>query len=288
MAYNGSSPLLQPGTLLAVPQAAAAGVKTQLTTEIGRRILRAVVNFGAYATDDAAGTYLGRNGKTNINYEQGVDAEVHANYGLELSAFPGRNSSNSSWIFHDLTVVFRALRAVANNGAASVGGGGQPACGGCAPPPLCAPPTTAHKSDDGDAAASVATSTIDNTQPRRDQHGNILNAHDGHVVGPVDGLYWLIGTSYTHWYAYAALTLRCAALRWLLWPACAALACLCCPQLRSDASSYTLLQRRHGLLLGHVRHESHMPVPYLAVVRAQPPGMRLDEQRLRGVLFTRP
>ena len=33
--------------------------------------------------------------------------------------------------------------------------------------------------------------------PRRDQHGNVLNAHDGHIV-PIDGRYWLFGTSYTH------------------------------------------------------------------------------------------
>lgn len=37
--------------------------------------------------------------------------------------------------------------------------------------------------------------TIDNTVPRRDQHGNILNAHDGHIV-TIDGRYWLFGTSY--------------------------------------------------------------------------------------------
>ena len=36
---------------------------------------------------------------------------------------------------------------------------------------------------------------IDNTVPRRDQHGNILNAHDGHIV-TIDGRYWLFGTSY--------------------------------------------------------------------------------------------
>ena len=44
------------------------------------------------------------------------------------------------------------------------------------------------------AAAAV---TIDNAMPRRDQHGNILNAHDGHII-TVNGTYWLFGTSYTH------------------------------------------------------------------------------------------
>ena len=33
-------------------------------------MLHALATFGAYLVDDAAGTYLGANGKTNINYEQ--------------------------------------------------------------------------------------------------------------------------------------------------------------------------------------------------------------------------
>jgi hypothetical protein len=47
--------------------------------------------------------------------------------------------------------------------------------------------------------------TIDNTLPRRDQHGNILNAHDGHVFqvpghahAHPDGTFFLVGTSYTN------------------------------------------------------------------------------------------
>lgn len=38
---------------------------------------------------------------------------------------------------------------------------------------------------------------IDNTIPRRDTHGNIINAHDGHIQ-LFQGAYWLYGTSYTH------------------------------------------------------------------------------------------
>jgi hypothetical protein len=41
--------------------------------------------------------------------------------------------------------------------------------------------------------------TIDNTLPRRDTNGNILNAHDGAIVhDDASSLYWLVGTSYTH------------------------------------------------------------------------------------------
>ena len=63
-------------------------MRSKLTTEVGRRILHAVGTFGAYLVDDAAGGYMGKDGKTNINYEQGVAEEVMANYGLILGATP--------------------------------------------------------------------------------------------------------------------------------------------------------------------------------------------------------
>ena len=48
-----------------------------------------------------------------------------------------------------------------------------------------------------DAAGLRGPLTIDNVRPRRDQHGNILNAHDGHII-TVGDTFWLFGTSYTH------------------------------------------------------------------------------------------
>jgi hypothetical protein len=60
-----------------------------------------------------------------------------------------------------------------------------------------------HQSDGGRLflllllAPATAAVTIDNSAPRRDQHGNILNAHDGHII-TVNGTFWLFGTSYTH------------------------------------------------------------------------------------------
>ena len=75
--------------------------------------------------------------KTNINYEQGVDAEVFANYGLQLSASP-KDASGDNPIFDDLTVIFRMLLAVTNNSPNNVGGGGKPIAD--APLELCAPP----------------------------------------------------------------------------------------------------------------------------------------------------
>lgn len=55
--------------------------------------------------------------------------------------------------------------------------------------------TVMLKHDDDDPGWT--TVTIDNTIPRRDTHGNILNAHDGHVFQR-NGSFYLVGTSYTN------------------------------------------------------------------------------------------
>ena len=138
LVYGGTNPHLQPGTLLAVPRHAAAAIAAKLKTVVGKRILRALVTFGAYIVDDAAGTYLGAFGKTNINYEQGVADEVAENYdGLILGASP---HTQGGLLFNDLTLVFRAMQAVVNNGPGdSIGGGGEPMVPH--PPPLCPPPS---------------------------------------------------------------------------------------------------------------------------------------------------
>jgi hypothetical protein len=136
LVYGGTNPYLQPGSLLAVPAHAAASIATKLKTVVGKRILKALTRFGAYLVDDAAGTYLGKFGKTNINYEQGVAEEVLANFGLILGVSPHTQGGS---LFNDLTRIFRAMQVVSNNGAASVGGGGKSTLVP-PPPPLCPPP----------------------------------------------------------------------------------------------------------------------------------------------------
>jgi hypothetical protein len=137
LVYNGTNPQLKAGALLAVPASLVPTVQASLSTVVGARILHAVSTFGAYLVDDAAGTYLGDNGKTNINYEQGVDAEVLANYGLQLSASP-KDGRGPSAIYSDLTAIFQALKVVSNNRPESIGGGGKSVV---APPPqLCPEP----------------------------------------------------------------------------------------------------------------------------------------------------
>jgi len=107
-------------------------VNATLTTVAGRRILSALASFGAYIVDDAAGAYMGRHGKTNINYEQGVAEELFENEGLVLSCSP---KTNGGRLFHDLAAIFRALEAIENNSPANRGGGGDPIVP--PPPALC-------------------------------------------------------------------------------------------------------------------------------------------------------
>eukprot|EP00911_Craspedida_sp_UC1_P001645 UC1_evm4s1245 len=136
LAYRGKFPMLQPGTLLAVPPAQAARLNATLRTHVAQKLLRAASEFGAYVVDDAAGTSLGPNGKVNINYEDGVAAEVAAQYdGLELDCTP---TTQSGLLFNDLRAIVRAMEAVANNAPGQIGGGGTP----IAPlPPLLCPQT---------------------------------------------------------------------------------------------------------------------------------------------------
>ena len=133
LVYGGTNPDLQPGTLLAVPSRSATAISMKLKTVVAKRILKALSTFGAYVVDDAAGTYLGEYGKTNINYEQGVADEVMENYGLDLNASP---HTQHGVLFNDLTLLFRGMQAVSNNGQSNVGGGGKPIV---SPPPLLCP-----------------------------------------------------------------------------------------------------------------------------------------------------
>lgn len=130
--YNGSNPLLQPGSLLAVPAIAYSDIRPRLATEPARRILDALYGFGGYIVDDAYG--YGEVGFTNICYEAGVDDEVMEEYSLELSAVEGTGNP----LYDDLIQVFRGLSIVSNNNPDNVGGGGDPIVP--PPPPLCPPP----------------------------------------------------------------------------------------------------------------------------------------------------
>lgn len=152
LVYGGTVPSIQPGSLLTVPQAAVASLRKAMTTVVGARVLQAISTFGAYLVDDAAGSYFANgNGKTNLNYEQGVRDEVTDLYGLDLNA--EANSSNP--LFDDFTAIFRQLHAVSNNRPGNIGGGGEPIAP--VPPELCPlPPSVAS----GRAAATAVAAAV--------------------------------------------------------------------------------------------------------------------------------
>jgi hypothetical protein len=160
--FGGTNPNIQPGTLLAVPPALAATLKTQLSSVPALKLLAALTDFGGYLVDDTAsnrGTFCA---------EPAVVAEVNALYGFPLSYVlrpqnktePPRCNFTRNWVepcmrgcctqppcgcnktaadtfYVDMLLVFRALHVVANSGPSAIGGGGKrrrpPA------PPLCPP-----------------------------------------------------------------------------------------------------------------------------------------------------
>eukprot|EP00039_Didymoeca_costata_P025135 m.12441 g.12441 ORF g.12441 m.12441 type:complete len:160 (-) comp4653_c0_seq1:123-602(-) len=130
--YNGTNPAVQQGALLAIPNTTSMlGLRDTLKTIPGKKIYDALMDFGGYIVDDAAGAP--NYGRTNICYEAGVDEEVKELYGLELSAKRGTENP----LYDDLLLSFQQLQVVINNGPQSIGGGGAP----IAPtvPPLCPP-----------------------------------------------------------------------------------------------------------------------------------------------------
>ena len=52
--YNGSNPHLRPGALLAVPPALSAGIATNISTPVAKRLLDALTDYGGYLDDNTA------------------------------------------------------------------------------------------------------------------------------------------------------------------------------------------------------------------------------------------
>lgn len=117
LAYNGSLAGLQPGALLALPDAAAVAVRTVP----GGRIREALAAYGGYLVDDTASD------SGAICMEAAVADELAAAYGIEMAPAvrPGVNAATTAF-YEDLLAIFRALAVVANNDEGSVGGGGEP------------------------------------------------------------------------------------------------------------------------------------------------------------------
>ena len=108
--YKGTNRALAMGSLLALPpdvSEASLGLKTG----IGKKLFRALQDYGAYLVDDAA---------WDCHYlcaEQGVAEEVKQKLGFKF---------DSKDTLADVNALFTKLAVVDNNGPERIGGGGKP------------------------------------------------------------------------------------------------------------------------------------------------------------------
>jgi hypothetical protein len=109
--YRGKNPKLVQGTLLAIPpRIAQASLKLQTPT--GKKLFRALQNYGAYVVDDA---------NWNAHYlavENGVPEEFRKKYGYDFEG--DRNP-----FYEDVMKLFQVLSIVDNNRPTNIGGGGK-------------------------------------------------------------------------------------------------------------------------------------------------------------------
>jgi hypothetical protein len=108
--YGGDVPALRMGSLLAIPPSVSEA-SLGLETAPGRKLFRALQDYGAYVVDDTAWDAHA------IAVDQEVQDEFRAAYGYGMQGTSGA--------FHrDYIKLFSALHVVDNNAATNVGGGG--------------------------------------------------------------------------------------------------------------------------------------------------------------------
>lgn len=108
--YGGRVRAVEQGTLLAIPPSISLA-SLGLVTRPGRRIARALQDYGAYIVDDSAWDAY------DLNAEAGVAEEFAQRYGYPMS-------TNSGPWFEDMMRIVAVLHAVDNNTPATIGGGG--------------------------------------------------------------------------------------------------------------------------------------------------------------------
>ncbi|MBC1266499.1 hypothetical protein GNF07_05375 [Trichormus variabilis FSR] len=118
--YGGKNPALVQGTLLAIPPSVTES-SLQLQTPVGKKLFRALQNYGAYVVDDAGwdGHY--------IAVEKGVPEEFKTKYGYSFEA-------SSGTFYNDIMKLYQAVYIVDNNSPTSIGGGGATRRAPLAPP----------------------------------------------------------------------------------------------------------------------------------------------------------
>jgi hypothetical protein len=109
--YKGTNSKLVQGSLLAIPPGVTAD-SLGLKTEPGKKIFKALQNYGGYIVDDAY---------WNAHYlavEKGVSEEFRDRYGFNFEGTSGN-------FYEDMMKLFSALHVVDNNRPDNIGGGGK-------------------------------------------------------------------------------------------------------------------------------------------------------------------
>lgn len=130
--YCGKDPYVAPGSLLAIRPSDHPLLLPKLQTVIGRRLLDALTDFGAYIVDDTGSLQNG----AAICFEPSVQDEVLQRYNVSFYlGNPLQQGKQGAVMYDDLLLLYRNLYAVINNGPQTIGGGGTPRQP--APPPFC-------------------------------------------------------------------------------------------------------------------------------------------------------
>jgi hypothetical protein len=111
--YKGTDPNLKMGALLAIPPSVTEG-SLRLETKAGRKLFRAMQDYGTYVVDDS-----GQNTQ-DLNVEKSAEDE------LVDEVTGGRPVWQYAPLGRDFTKLMKHVQVVVNNSPASVGGGGTP------------------------------------------------------------------------------------------------------------------------------------------------------------------
>ena len=119
-AYAGKNPNVRMGSLLAIdPNVTAESLG--ITTKPGKKIFKALQDYGCYIVDDSAWE------EYNFCGDIAVIDEVKKAYGININGNYSMtaDSVNRAWA-KDLKAMIENLKVITNNSKATVGGGGTP------------------------------------------------------------------------------------------------------------------------------------------------------------------
>ena len=122
--YAGTLKYLAPGALLAIPSTVHDNIQHKIKTVPGKKIFKALTDYGGYIVDDTGGTNTAA-----ICMSAEVNDEMRKAFGFTMTYPHGvspRQDDPGRDMYVDLLLIFQNLHVVINNGPDSIGGGGTP------------------------------------------------------------------------------------------------------------------------------------------------------------------